>query len=324
MFASKGKKRGPSFQKNLLSRRIGGTDVTREPENDLRHALACLPSVVYFALPPCADRSTAIDDEAMTSLKRRQRYAATVLLCWIVWAGLGSMDLLAQDNPFTAGSNQELESPGWEGFRDYPFLLRSVLSLLLATVLGAVIAYHPKSQRTMESIEDVEAPKIYIMYAVVGALIGIMVLKYGLVIGFVVFGIGGLVRFRSNLRSATRTGRVIFVTLTGLSSGLDLPHVAILATAFGFVLIYVLDARITYRIVVKGLPSERLGDAAEIYRSVLEQQGSRVLSEKKNFGKSEVAFVFRTPYRVERDDLEHLFEIEVPETMQGAVDWETG
>ena len=261
----------------------------------------------------------------MTALnKRRQRYAATVLLCCIVWAGLGAMDLPAQENPFTTELNQELTGEGWGGFRDYGFLWKSWLALLLATVLGAVIAYHPKSQRTMENIEEVEAPKIYTMYAVVGAVIGIMVLKYGLVIGFVVFGIGGLVRFRSNLRSATRTGRMIFVTLIGLSSGLDLPHVAILATAFGFVLIYMLDARITYRIVVKGLKQERVGDAAEIYRSVLEQQGGRVLSEKKNFAKAEVAFVFRAPHRVERDDLEHLFEIEVPDDMKGAVDWESG
>ena len=53
-------------------------------------------------------------------------------------------------------------------------------------------------------------------------------------------------------------------------------------------------------------------------------EGGRVLSEKKNFAKAEVAFVFRAPYRIKRDDLEHLFEIEVPEEMQGAVDWETG
>ena len=261
----------------------------------------------------------------MTALTRhRLRYSAAVLLCWIVWASLGAMDLPAQENPFTSESNQELVGEGWEGFRDYGFLWNSLLALLLATILGAIIAYHPKSQRTMESIEEVEVPKIYTMYAVVGAVIGILVLKYGLVIGFVVFGIGGLVRFRSNLRSATRTGRVIFVTLIGLSSGLDLPHVAILATTFGFVLIYVLDARITYHIVVKGLKPDRVGDAAEIYRSVLEQQGGRVLSEKKNFAKAEVAFVFRAPHRVERDDLEHLFEIEVPEDARGAVDWETG
>lgn len=257
-------------------------------------------------------------------MTRRRRYATIALLGWVVWMCVSPMDVQAQDNPFITEPTQELTGEGWEGFRDYGFLWNSLLALLLATVLGAVIAYHPKSQRTIESIEDVEAPKIYIMYAVVGAVIGIMVLKYGLVIGFVVFGIGGLVRFRSNLRSATRTGRVIFVTLIGLSSGLDLPHVAILATAFGFGLIYVLDARITYRIVVKGLPPERVGDAAEVYRSVLEQQGGRILSEKKNFGKAEVAFVFRASHRIGRDDLEHLFEVEIPEEMQGAVDWETG
>ena len=258
------------------------------------------------------------------TLTRRQRYVLLTVLCGIVWVCIGALVVQAQETPFPTDTNQELTGEGWRGFQDYRFLWHSFLSLVLATVLGAVIAYHPKSQRTMESIEEVEAPKIYIMYAVVGAVIGIMVLKYGLVIGFVVFGIGGLVRFRSNLRSATRTGRVIFVTLIGLSSGLDLPHVAILATAFGFVLIYMLDARITYRIVIKDLQRERIGDIAEVYRSVLEQQGGRILSEKKNFAKAEVAFVFRASHRIGRDDLEHLLEVEVPEEMQGAVDWETG
>ena len=260
----------------------------------------------------------------MNTFKNQQRLAAALFLACIVWAGLGALDVAAQDNPFTSEPTQELTGEGWEGFRDYRFLWNSLLALLLATVLAAVIAHHPRSRRTMETIEDVEAPKIYIMYGVVGAVIGIMVLKYGLVIGLVVFGIGGLMRFRSNLRSPTRTGRVIFITLIGLSSGLDLPHVAILATVFGFVLIYVLDARIIYRIVVKGLQSDRVRDAADVYRGVLEQQGGRVLSEKKDFDRAEVAFVFRAPYRVEREDLQQLFEIEVPEDMQGAVDWETG
>ncbi len=113
----------------------------------------------------------------MTALQRqRPRYAVAVLLCCLVWAGLGAMDLLAQDGPFTAESNQELTGEGWKGFQDYRFLGNSLVALLLATALGAVIAYHPKSRRTMESIEDVAAPKIYIMYGVVGALIGIMVL----------------------------------------------------------------------------------------------------------------------------------------------------
>ncbi len=139
---------------------------------------------------------------------------------------------------------------GWQGFADFGFLVNALLTLTLSAMLGATIAYHPKHRQTADTLEEIEATKVYITYAVIGALIGIMVVKYGLVVGFVLFGIGGLFRFRTVLRSASLTGRVIFVTLIGLSCGLDLPHVAALATAFGFVLIYVLHARITYRIDV--------------------------------------------------------------------------
>ena len=230
----------------------------------------------------------------------------------------------AQELPIFEDPDQELVGEGWSGFKDLRFLGNLILSLLLASVLGAVIAYHPKSKRTMDSIDEVETPKIFLMYALVGSVIGTLVLKYGLVVGLVVFGIGGLARFRSNLGSATKTGRVIFVTVIGLCSGLDMPHVAVVATAFGFILIYILDAQITYRIVVKGLAPGTVANAADIYLNILKQQGCRILSEKKEFKKSEVAFVFRAPQSMERDDLAHLFEIDVPEEVRGVVDWEVG
>ena len=189
---------------------------------------------------------------------------------------------------------------GWRGFSDFEFLGNAFLTLTLAAVLGAIIAYHPRYTRSADTLAELEAPKIFIMYAVIGALIGIMVVKYGLIIGFVLFGIGGLIRFRTVMRSAHLTGHVIFVTLIGLSSGLELPHVAVLATAFGFVLIYVLDARITYRIDVRSIPLEHVAEAAAAYREVLRQQGCHILSEKKNPEKKRISFIFRTSPKVRR------------------------
>ncbi len=162
---------------------------------------------------------------------------------------------------------------GWRGFTDIRFLVNALLTLVLATVLGSIIAYHPKRGQMADTPEEIEAPKVYVTSAMIGAIIGIMVVKYGLVVGFVLFGIGGLIRMRTVLRSATLTGDVIFVTLIGLSCGLDLPHVAVLSTAFGFVLIYILDAKIIYRFDVMMLASETVGPAAKAYRGVLEQHG---------------------------------------------------
>jgi len=211
---------------------------------------------------------------------------------------------------------------GWQGFADFGFLVNALLTLTLSAMLGATIAYHPKHGQTADTLEEIEAPKVYITYAVIGALIGIMVVKYGLVVGFVLFGIGGLFRFRTVLRSASMTGRVIFVTLIGLSCGLDLPHVAALATAFGFVLIYVLHARITYRIDVRALPSGRVAEAAAAYRGVLEQQGCRIMSEKKNPGKKSVTFIFRSARDLTRHHLEELVEAKIDASLTGSLDWE--
>ncbi len=212
---------------------------------------------------------------------------------------------------------------GWQGFADFGFLANALLTLTLSAMLGATIAYHPKHRQTADTLEEIEAPKVYITYAVIGALIGIMVVKYGLVVGFVLFGVGGLFRFRTALRSASLTGRVIFVTLIGLSCGLDLPHVAALATAFGFVLIYVLHAHITYRIDVRALPSGRVAEAAAAYRGVLEQQRCRIMSEKKNPRKKSVTFIFRSARDLTRHHLEELVEAKIDASLTGSLDWET-
>lgn len=211
---------------------------------------------------------------------------------------------------------------GWQGFTDVGFLVSALLTLLLAVILGAVIAYHPKHGQTADTLQEIEAPKVYIIYAVIGAIIGIMVVKYGLVVGFVLFGIGGLIRFRTILRSASLTGHVIFVTLIGLSCGMALPHVAVLATAFGWLLIYILDARITYRIDIRALPAERIGEAAAMYRAVLEQQGCRIMSEKKNPAKERVTFIFRSARGVARDHLHDLLETKIDASLKGSLDWQ--
>jgi len=238
---------------------------------------------------------------------------AALLLCSTAWPQQAS-DFLLQET-VTLGE-------GWRGFLDLEFLTNALLTLMLAAALGAVVAYHPKRTQAADTFEEIEAPKVFILYSVIGALIGIMVVKYGLVVGFVLFGIGGLIRFRTILQSANLTGHVIFVTLIGLSCGLDLPHVAVLATAFGFVLIAILDARVTYRIEVRALPAERTMEAAAAYRALLEQQRCRIKSEKKNPERQRVSFIFQCPRNVTREDVEGLLQSKIDAGLKGSVDWE--
>jgi hypothetical protein len=243
---------------------------------------------------------------------------------WLL-LGLGSLILAspaAGQLPPEFSTTPGPSGVGWPGFTDVDFLFGAFLHLLLAAVLGAVIGYHPRRIRTADTLEEIEAPKVSIAYAVIGSLIGILVVKYGLVLGFVLFGIGGLIRFRSAMGSPQLTGQVIFVTLIGLTCGLDLPHVAVLATAFEFVLTFILEARITYRVDVRGLPMDRFPEAAGAYRDVLAGHRYRVLSETKRPEKGQVCFIFRSSGPDTRQHIEGLFEERIDPSLRGSLDWE--
>jgi len=165
---------------------------------------------------------------------------------------------------------------------------------------------------------------VNVVYATVGAIIGTLVANYGTLVGFVVFGIGGLMRFRSNIGTAGDTGRVMLSTLVGLCCGLQLPHVAVVATVFSFGLLAVLDRRAVVRLVVKGLGADNLANAAAVYRTQLEGQRCELVSEEKNFLKGQVAFVFFLGSGVDPDMLSSRLEQHIPVELRGAVDWEIG
>jgi len=244
---------------------------------------------------------------------------------WLVLlAAFFGAPLLAQDVSDIILQTAGPKGEGWQGFQDSRFLINASANLLLAAVLGAAIAYHPRHLQTADTFEEIEATQIYILYAVIGSITGILVVQYGMAVGFVLFGIGALIRFRTVLRSASLTGRLIFVTLIGLSCGLDLPHVAVLVTLFGFVLIFFLDARFTFRIYVRGLSKDSVTQSARAYREALEHENCRIVSEKKDPDRGRITFIIRSAQVDIGKNLEASLENKVEPSLQGSVDWEIG
>ena len=58
------------------------------------------------------------------------------------------------------------------------------------------------------------------------------------------------------------------------------------------------------------------------YRTLLEQQGCRVMSEKKSFGKNRVTFIFQSSRQVTRHQLDEVLETNIDGSLGGSVDWE--
>lgn len=240
--------------------------------------------------------------------------SCVLLIALPVWAQQ-LPEIITQDPP-TPGPGA-----GWEGFLDFAFMADIVLTLSLAAFLGAVIAFHPKNTEVARISEGLNSPKVYVIFPVIGAIVGMMVVKYGLVVGFILFGLGGVIRFRTALRSASLTGRIILVTLIGLACGLDLLSVAVLSTAFAVVLIFILDSPMRYRIDIRDLPREHLAEAIMAYRALLDSEGCRVLYEKQNCRKSRVTFVFKCKRQETRYRLEKMLESEVDDNLAGVVSW---
>ena len=211
---------------------------------------------------------------------------------------------------------------GFAGFMDLRFIAESTAAMALAVLLGAVIAYHPVTAlRVNGHRHEAEMRKVYVMYAFIGAVIGATVREFGMVIGVVVFGIGGLIRFRTDTDSTVDTGRLIVVPLAGLIAGLGLPHLAVITVAAAFVLIFLFEVRPSSRVRIEQLPAGRVSECADAYRALLRGQGCKILSEHRSVHKSRVEFTYRLPRKVTHDQL-HVAFGEMPPDMKGAVDWE--
>lgn len=210
---------------------------------------------------------------------------------------------------------------GFYGFLDGRQILDMLVVFVLAAGLGALIAYHPRTRAKASTLTELEQPKTFIFYALVGAVIA-KIVEANSAMALVVFGIGGLMRFRTDVGPAKDTGRVILTAVVGVCCGLKLLVVAVTATAFGWVLIWILERETFTRLLVKGIPADALAAASEAYRKVLGEAGCRLLGERKKVIEGQVAFVFSTPSSFDRERFELQVAGSVPANLRGAVDWD--
>jgi hypothetical protein len=235
----------------------------------------------------------------------------------------GELDTSALNQALFGGGAAVPAALGWAGFTDVRFILNSLAILLLATLLGALIGYHPATRRTIDGLHEADMPHVYVMYAVIGAIIGVAVREFGTVVGVVVFGIGGLIRFRSAADSTRDTVRLIIVTLAGLVAGLGLMHFAVMIILFSFGLIWLFDTSPPFRIRIEGLAWKHCTDCAQAYRGILRSHGCSIISEHHSTEKERIEFVFRLPRRSSRDKLEAQL-CTIAAELRGEVDWEVG
>ena len=209
--------------------------------------------------------------------------------------------------------------PGWNAFLSPEQYWQYGFVLVAATVSGVILAYHPVYRFRPSNMETIELAKTLIIYTVVGALISI-ICTVNPSMAFVIFGIGGLMRFRTQLGASKSTGHAIMGTLVGLCWGLGLQMVAVLATAYFWGMIFFLERHHVVQLEVGGVKVADMGHATEAYRAALYSAGCRVLSHSKKFKKLEMTFIFRMPKKVTMEQV--IAEVEkIEERFRGTPDW---
>lgn len=207
---------------------------------------------------------------------------------------------LAQVIPMPASDASDVPPlTGGVLFSDPREILDFIVDMLLSLALSASIAWHPVRLRDRKTIEDVSKPLLFLLYGLIGMAVGFLVVRHGYIIGFVVFGMGALLRFRNSMDKTEDTVQVMLVTILGLSVGLGLPVSAVLLALMCWVLIWLSGRSRAYELVLKSTDTQALEAGVISVQAVLEKRRGACLNRINTPSKSSVHLLIKVPAAVE-------------------------
>ena len=138
--------------------------------------------------------------------------------------------------------------------------LHSMVTLPLATVLGAALALRPRRRGTPKRSSQVVQTQIIL--SIIGALI-MLVVGTSLARAFGVVGAAGLVRYRAKIDDPKDAGVMLTTLAVGLSCGIGLYGLAMFATVFLMAVLWVIEsfepsARQEFILEVKAKEAQKL------------------------------------------------------------------
>lgn len=210
------------------------------------------------------------------------------------------------------GSDLSVIGGGWDPQGNLSEVTMFARDIALTLALAALIIFHPMRRRMRRTLEDLMVPRLFFLYALIGMAVGFLVIQHGYIIGFVIFGIGALLRFRSTLDNAIDTVEVILVTVIGLSVGLGLPVMAILLGVVGWGLIWAAGRRLGYEIILhcKGATLLAQGEAA--VRALIADRGWTCVSTHHVPAKKTCEFILVVSGDTQPDDFENAVTANLP------------
>ncbi len=180
-----------------------------------------------------------------------------------------------------------------------PWYALSLLSgLALAAGCASAMAWHPRRSVKSDPVEDLEQRKTLILLGIVGAIVSELV-RVNPAMSLVIFGIGGLIRFRTVLDNPKLTGKAILVVVVGLACGLGEYAMAVFITAFAWMLVFWLDSSVGCRIKLKMTASHNPKDVMLALLDLMRRNKVRITAANTYEHKRQIVVLGKMPTQLD-------------------------
>lgn len=192
-------------------------------------------------------------------------------------------------------------------FRHAPYVADMVLGLLAAVGIGIALTASSRGA-SADPVARAEQRRATVTCALIGCIAAELVqaaeqFYLGAEIALVLFGIGGLVRFRTVFDDPRQTGLAIIAAVLGLACGMSEYSLAAIALAVVYLVNWWLTRTTVLRIRVRGRKGADLGALQESVSRELGMRGISILRMTPIPADREVEFFARTDSDLDLDDL---------------------
>jgi hypothetical protein len=205
--------------------------------------------------------------------------------------------------------------PAQEASQGVEPLMRAAISMPLAALLGAALAFRPARRGTPP--REPAVIQTQIILAIIGAVV-MLIVGASLARAFGIAGAASLVRYRAKIDDPKDAAVMLAALAVGLASGVGLYGIALGSTAFILAVLWLLEslepeAQKQFSLKIKGPQVDGLRSGIE---GVL--RGRKVRFEARTMGPEELEYEVHVPARTRPDrvtnailDLDHDGKIEV-------------
>ncbi len=197
----------------------------------------------------------------------------------------------AADGSLTLPTKITMRDVGWGQISNTEELFDFFLAVVETLVFVAAFAFHPRGKTFRQDAQARSVQVSMFLFGLIGMFVGFLVIHHGYLIGFVIFGLGSLFRFRMASNSLVDGAILIIVTLVGLAVGLDLPVMALVATVAGWATLWLVTVKKTSVVELKFKDDVSLSTALAPLRDAFISQGFGIVSTRKSDFKSVVEIV---------------------------------